>query len=103
MPPHMRPLSGQECDRSRASVRMRIAIDGEEQWSEAYPASGLWGDGSSSAMVPLRLAAGPHRVTVNLADGVEGEWPYQMDQTLVFEDGHRRVVAFDRVDGFTVF
>jgi ferredoxin/coenzyme F420-reducing hydrogenase delta subunit len=98
-PAHMRPQE-QVCDRTRAPVRLRITIDGEQVLAETYQPAGLWSDGSSVAIARLPVPAGRHDVKVELGDTPDEAWTYHLDEGQQFETGSRRVLTFDRVEGF---
>ena len=91
----------QVCDRRRAEVRLRIAIDGKPVLESAYPPSGIWGDGNSVAVERLAVAPGERHVTVAIGDTHDPElWAFQTEQTLTFDENARRVLTFDRLAGF---
>jgi ferredoxin/coenzyme F420-reducing hydrogenase delta subunit len=99
-PVHMR--RAQICDRARASVRLRVSVDGVRVIEESVPPTGIWSDGNSIAVERLPVEPGEHRVHVAIGDSADlEEWSYTTEQTLSFEDAARRVVAFDRLSGFT--
>jgi ferredoxin/coenzyme F420-reducing hydrogenase delta subunit len=99
MPVHMR--RDEVCDRGRASVRLRVRVDGETVHERAYEPRGLFGDGNNIAIERLRLEPGERVVEVALGETSNpGEWTYETRQDLTFEDGRRRVVLFDRSGGF---
>jgi hypothetical protein len=92
------------CDRARASVRMRVLLDGRLVLDSAYPPSGLWSDGNSVAVERIRVVSGEHRVAVEIGDSDDpDEWTHVVEQTLTFGEDARRVITFDRVSGFEVY
>jgi hypothetical protein len=98
-PIHMR--KPQVCERSRASVRLRIELDGEEVFRNSYAPSGLWEDGSSVAVERLNVEPGEHRVRVAIGDSRDSdEWSYVDERDLSFSTSESQVVLFDRVTGF---
>jgi ferredoxin len=100
-PVHMR--QDRVCDRQRASVRLRVSMDGERVIDSSHPPTGIWGDGNSIAIEVLRVPAGEHSLRVEIGDSSDpDEWTYTTDQTLAFDDEARRVIAFDRLSGFTI-
>jgi len=99
-PVHMR--KPRECKRTRPSVRLRVEIDGEPALDTSIAPSGLWKDGNSVALERVTLVAGDHHVRVAIGETDDpNEWTFQAEKTLTFTDESRRVVAFDRVAGFT--
>jgi coenzyme F420-reducing hydrogenase delta subunit/NAD-dependent dihydropyrimidine dehydrogenase PreA subunit len=99
-PIHMRQT--QICDRARASVRLRVSVDGVPVMEQSYPPKGVWGDLNSVAIEPLPIEPGEHRVGVAIGDSADpDQWGYTDERTLSFTDSARRVVLFDRVAGFT--
>jgi ferredoxin/coenzyme F420-reducing hydrogenase delta subunit len=98
-PAHMR--RDRICDRERASVRMRVRVDGERLHQASYPPTGIWGDGNSSAVERIPLPPGDHRIQIAIGDSTDPqEWSYQMDEVLRFSSDARRVLIFDRRSGF---
>ncbi len=100
-PVHMR--QARVCDRERASVRMRVKIDDRAVIEKIYAPKGIWHDGNSVAVETLPVAPGEHEVEVEIGDSHEiGEWSFKTDQQIRFTREARRVIAFDRLAGFTV-
>ncbi len=100
-PRHMR--REQICDRTRASVRMRVQLDGELLLEAAYPPSGIWSDGNSVAVERIPVPPGEHRVTVEIGDSADpDEWTYVLEKQISLVEEARRVITFDRVAGFEV-
>jgi hypothetical protein len=99
VPVHMRKET--VCERMRAHVRLRVAIDGANVAQESVPPSGLWKDGNSVTVVRVPVEPGEHRVEVAIGDTIDpDEWSFRDETTLRFDDETRRVVLFDRVTGF---
>jgi ferredoxin/coenzyme F420-reducing hydrogenase delta subunit len=98
LPPHMR--RDRICDRGRNPVVLQISVDGELVYDQAHEPRGLWGDGSSVAVLHLPIEAGSRRVHAVLIDGPEGD-PHETTATLDFDEQNRRVLLFDRSRGFT--
>jgi hypothetical protein len=91
------------CKRGRAPVRLRVSLDGARVIDETFAAKGIWGDGTSVAVAPISVAPGEHQVRVEIGESHDPEeWTYLREQTLEFDERARRVIAFDRVSGFTV-
>jgi hypothetical protein len=102
LPRHMR--QAEVCERGRAPVRMRVSLDGVSIVDESFPANGIWSDGNSVAVAPLRISPGEHQVRVEIGDSRDAdEWTYTTEHTLEFGERDRRVIAFDRVSGFSVY
>ncbi|MFZ5478426.1 MAG: hydrogenase iron-sulfur subunit [Myxococcota bacterium] len=99
LPPHMR--RDRVCDRARASVRLRVRVDGREAVARSYAPRGLWGDGNSVGVEHLALAPGVHAVEVALGDAHDpAAWAFVDARDVEIVPGERRVVTFDRVRGF---
>jgi ferredoxin/coenzyme F420-reducing hydrogenase delta subunit len=101
LPVHMR--KDKICDRRRADVRMRVAIDGTPVLEQAYAPKGIWGDGNSVAVERIPIAPGIHEVSVSIGDGHDPEeWAFAHSASLEFEESARRVITFDRLTDFVV-
>ncbi|MEW5849597.1 MAG: hydrogenase iron-sulfur subunit [Myxococcota bacterium] len=99
MPPHMR--RDVVCERGRASVRMRVLVDGAEVLSRTYPPKGLFSDGVSIAVERVDVPPGTHVVGVQLGEtGDPQEWTFTAQQSLTFGPRERHAVLFERADGF---
>jgi coenzyme F420-reducing hydrogenase delta subunit/NAD-dependent dihydropyrimidine dehydrogenase PreA subunit len=100
LPPHMR--RDRICDRHRPDVRLRVSVDGAVVRESSHPPSGIWGDGNSIAVERIPVSPGAHRVRVEIGDAPEPDvFGFVADDTLEFTRDARRVVAFDRLAGFT--
>lgn len=100
LPLHMR--SDQVCERGRASVRLRVFVDGVVVRDSTHPARGISGDGNSLAMESIHLEPGERHVDVWVGDSAELDvWEYRTSRTVDFGRGSRRVLLFDRNAGFT--
>jgi len=97
--PHMRG-GNQTASRERSDVRLRLTIDGNTILEKRYEPKGLFNDGTSSAIVNHPLEAGTHTVGIYLGDTAGEEWLYSDKKTLSFEKHRRRVVKFNRTEGF---
>jgi ferredoxin/coenzyme F420-reducing hydrogenase delta subunit len=101
LPVHMR--REKICDRARASVRMRVRVDGRLLLDSVYPPSGIWSDGNSVAVERFRVSSGEHRVSVEIGDSADpDEWNHVLEQRITQAEAERRVITFDRVAGFGV-
>lgn len=90
------------CDRTRASVRLRVLLDGRELITQAYAPGGIWGDGPSIAVETLPVETGRRHVEIAIGDSHDpGEWTYLDSRDVTFETGRRAVALFDRTTGFT--
>ncbi len=99
-PVHMR--KDRICDRRRSSVRLWVTLDGATVLKSSYPPGGVWGDGNSVAVEHLPVSIGEHRIGVAVGDSADpNEWSYTLERTLTFDGSARRVIAFDRLSGFT--
>lgn len=102
LPPHMR--REKVCSRERASVRLRLEIDGREVLRRAYAPRGLWGDGNSVAIERLTVPAGSHRVAIRLGETTDAdEWTFVDTRDVVFGEDEQRVILFDRGSRFGWF
>jgi coenzyme F420-reducing hydrogenase delta subunit/NAD-dependent dihydropyrimidine dehydrogenase PreA subunit len=99
-PAHMR--LARVCDRARADVRLRVTVDGVRRVERSYEPQGLWNDGNSVAVASLPIDPGLHVVGVEIGDSLDPEvWSFRTEQALEFRADARRVIAFDRLAGFT--
>jgi coenzyme F420-reducing hydrogenase delta subunit/ferredoxin len=97
--PHMRPK--QICDRRRASVRLRVFVDGHRVLSQAYEPGGIWSDGNSIAIERLEVPEGAHLVRVEIGDSPDpGRYQHVTQQETAFRAGRRVTVLFDKLAGF---
>lgn len=98
-PPHMRRT--QVCERKRADVRLKVAVDGVVVHERAYPPHGLWGDGVAVGVETLSVPEGRHRVELWLDDGLDlSRWAFTDAREVEFRRGDRHAVLFDRLQGF---
>ncbi|MFO0570524.1 MAG: hydrogenase iron-sulfur subunit [Polyangiaceae bacterium] len=99
LPPHMRQK--RICERHRASVRLRVSVDGSVRWTHTYEPRGIWGDGNSIAIERLPLEPGAHDVTVEIGDSAKpDEFNHVGSRRVTLARGRNAVVLFDKVDGF---
>lgn len=100
LPPHMR--RDRDCQRGRVPVRLRVEVDGTVVHDGSYAPRGLFGDGTSLAVVDVPVAAAEHRVGVALGDSSDAaEWTFHDERTVKWNGEERHVVLFDRTNGFT--
>ena len=101
LPVHMR--RDRVCDRARAAVRMRVKVDGRRVIEKVYEPKGVWHDGNSVAVETVPVPPGKHEVEVEIGDSHRpDEWSFKAEKEIAFTREARRVVAFDRLTGFTV-
>jgi len=99
LPVHMRKKT--VCERMRAHVRLRVAVDGATVVDTSVVPSGLWEDGNSVTVERIPVEPGEHRVSVAIGETIDpDEWSFRDEATLTFSEKMRRVVLFDRVTGF---
>jgi hypothetical protein len=99
LPPHMR--QAKVVERTRAHVRLRVRVDGQELLSRAYPPSGLWKDGNCVAIERFPLPPGRHEIELALGEtAAPDEWTWQDARAVELEPRRRRVVTFERDAGF---
>lgn len=100
LPPHMR--TNEICERGRASVRLRVAVDGAVRLERAYVPKGLRGDGPSIAVEHVALTPGSHTITVAIGDSHDpNEWTHRHEQSINVAEHGRVVVLFDKNTGFS--
>ncbi|MCC6751488.1 MAG: hydrogenase iron-sulfur subunit [Deltaproteobacteria bacterium] len=100
LPPHMRRPT--ICERGRASVRVRVSVDGRVLLERPFAPRGIFGDGNSIAIERFPVASGKHRVVVELGETRDPkEWSFRSEKEVTFEGLVRRVVLYDRLAGFT--
>jgi len=98
-PAHMRPK--EICTRQRATVRMRISLDGNEIVNRSYEPRGVWKDGNSIAIERFAVPEGEHRVRVEIGDTPKpDEWNHVSEQVVTMIARHDTVVIFDKRTGF---
>jgi coenzyme F420-reducing hydrogenase delta subunit/Pyruvate/2-oxoacid:ferredoxin oxidoreductase delta subunit len=101
LPVHMR--RDRVCDRARADVRMRVKVDDRIVVEKAYAPKGIWHDGNSVAVETIPVAPGEHQIEVEIGDSHRaGNWRFETGRRITFTRESRRVIAFNRLDGFTV-
>jgi hypothetical protein len=90
------------CDRGRASVRLRVELDGVPVVERSYAPAGVWSDGNSVAIEHVAVAPGEHEVRVSIGESSDpAEWTYGTQGRQAFTEDARRVLIFDRLAGFT--
>lgn len=100
LPPHMR--RDEVCARGRANVRLRVHLDGVVRLERAYPPHGLRGDGNSIALERIAVAAGTHRVAVEIGDTWDpAEWTWSDARDVDLGPNDVGVVRFEKASGFT--
>jgi ferredoxin/coenzyme F420-reducing hydrogenase delta subunit len=97
-PVHMR--QEKVCERGRAPVRVRVAVDGAVVLERRYAPGGVFGDGPSVVHERLAVAPGTHSVSIAIADTLDGKWTHQDQRSLTLEPRHAHVIRFDRAAGF---
>lgn len=100
-PVHMR-AAGVHVNRTRASVVVRLTVDGATQ-QQVFRPKGLKSDGASIGELRVPLAPGAHRVAVTLAtregdDAPRTEWSGE----IAAERGRLAVLAFEPGAGFRI-
>ncbi len=99
LPLHMRRQ--RICERRRASVRLRITVDGEQRLERAYAPRGVSGDGNSTAVERMPLPAGRHRIRIELGDTLDPDaWPHVDERVVEIAERTQQVVLFDKRSGF---
>jgi hypothetical protein len=93
LPANMRaPL---ECPRERSPVVVRVELDGEELLHESFAPSGLSRDGASTGYRRVPIAAGPHRVRVQVNDDARTSgFTYERERELSLGPGQVVLIDF---------
>lgn len=99
--PHMRAQVN--VGRQRASVRVRVQVDGQVAFDQAFAPKGLSHDGASVGLMRLPVTLGARTVRVEIADTADPEvWTKQWSGTVMFETNRARVLLFDTKAGFSL-
>ena len=99
LPPHMR--QAKVVERERASVRLRVVVDGKLLHAQAYSPTGIWKDGNSIAIERFPLAPGKHSVELAIGETADpNEWTHVGQHEIDSRVRERRVVTFERAHGF---
>jgi hypothetical protein len=99
VPIHMRKAT--QCERERSPVRLRVRVDGQIVVDSSSAPSGIWSDRPSVTVERVAVETGEHTVRVEIGDGPDPkEWGFVEERKVEFTPDHRRVVLFERVDGF---
>jgi len=99
LPVHMRQV--RICERGRASVRLRVTVDGVPRLEKTFEPGGLSGDGNSVAMETIPLSVGQRRVQVELGDTLDpSRYNHGDERTVELTPRARRVILFDKRTGF---
>lgn len=100
LPVHMR--RDRICDRGRVAVRLRVEVDGVAALERSYAPAGVWSDGNSVGVETIPIAAGEHDVRVAIGETADpAEWKYVTEARETFTSDARRVLAFEKLAGFT--
>jgi hypothetical protein len=93
MPPQLR--AAMDCPRERSPVRVRVQLDGAPLYDEVFAPAGLRRDGAASGYRRLPIAAGEHRLVVQVNDDarVEG-FTHERAQTVQLEPGQVVLIDF---------
>ncbi len=67
--------AGTECPRERSPVKVRVEFDGEVLYDESFAPAGLRRDGAASGYRRAAIAAGDHRLRVQVNDDVRSAGP----------------------------
>ncbi|MBA4150380.1 MAG: cytochrome b N-terminal domain-containing protein [Verrucomicrobia bacterium] len=99
--PHMRAQVS--ISREKTPVHLRITVNGNIVWDQAYAPGGLSKDGPSVATVRLPVRPGAHAVKVQIADTADATlWTHEWEQEVVFEEKWDRVLLFNTRSGFSL-
>ncbi|MFV1994716.1 MAG: hydrogenase iron-sulfur subunit [Verrucomicrobiales bacterium] len=100
IPVHMRQAEVHE--RARSAVRLRVFVDGELVREASFSPAGIWSDGPSVAVEEIPVEPGAHAVSIEIGDSADpDEWKFTASEELEFDEKTRRVVIFERVNGFS--
>jgi hypothetical protein len=99
--PNMR--AAEDCPRERASVRVKVDLDGRSVADIVAAPAGLSRDGASVAYRRLPVPAGTHHLRVSLADDATGTFDRTREETLRLEPGRVLVIDFEPGKGGIIF
>lgn len=98
LPPQMRAAT--DCPRERSPVLVRVELDGRTVVDEAFAPAGLARDGASAGYRRLPIAAGPHRLRVEVSDGARAQgFPYRREATIDVKPGQVVLIDFNPEQG----
>lgn len=83
-----------ECGRERAPVRIEIALDGRVLLRDSLPPAGLSGDGPSRLYERIRTTAGPHELSLRLADNRDEGYNHAGEFKLALAPGQNLLIDF---------
>lgn len=99
LPIHMRKITN--CERKRSPVRMKIILDGKEFLNKSYKPKGVWEDGNSIAIETIPLKSGLHDLSVEISGSPDGGWEFKESKKIEFVAGEKKVLLFNKLNGFT--
>lgn len=89
-----------DCPRERSPVRVRVELDGKAVIDESFAPAGLAKDGASAAYRRLPIAAGPHRLRVQLNDDARrSDFTHERTAELDVKPGRIVLIDFDAEKG----
>jgi hypothetical protein len=91
--PNMR--AAEDCPRERASVLVKVELDGKPVADIVARPAGLSHDGASVAYRRIPVAAGTHRLRVALADDAAGTFDRVHESEVRLEPGRVLVIDFE--------
>jgi len=83
-----------DCPRERSPVRVRVELDERPLYDESFPPAGLSRDGASSGYRRLPIAAGSHRLRVQVNDDVRVQG-FNFERSAVVDVRPGQVVLID--------
>lgn len=93
LPPQLR--AQMDCPRERSTVRVKVELDGSPLYDETFAPAGLRRDGAASGYRRLPIAAGEHRLKVQVNDDarIDG-FNHAGERTLTVRPGQVVLIDF---------
>jgi len=101
LPPQMRQAT--DCPRERSPVLVRVELDDRTVVDESFPPGGLARDGASAGYRRMPLAAGVHRLRVQVSDDVRRrDQPSTLDTQVAVKPGQVVLIDYDAEQGILI-
>ncbi|MFN3604572.1 MAG: cytochrome b N-terminal domain-containing protein [Leptonema sp. (in: bacteria)] len=100
LPLHMRKK--EVCERKRTPVKMALFINDDKILEKSYKPGGIWEDLNSIAIEEIPLEQGKYKIKVLISDLPNGEWNFNFEEVIFFEEWKKRVILFDK-QGFELY
>lgn len=93
LPPQLR--AQMDCPRERSAVRVRVELDGAPLYDEVFQPAGLRRDGAASGYHRLPIAAGEHKLLVQVNDDARREgFTHEREATVRLDPGQVVLIDF---------